>query len=114
MRRHVPTTTESAARACYDKPAVVGAKVHASCHRSADWKTVDLAGATPVNGGGVDRGLLQFRGKKYSGTTTNTSEVQVDSSGRLDASFTLPEDYGGVHECARAGDGQGSCPERYR
>jgi len=81
----------------YDKPAVVGANVHASATGLPPGKTVDLAWGT-VTGGWVIEDYYQFRGKKYSETTSKLGQFRVDSSGRLDARFTIPEDYGGVHE----------------
>jgi hypothetical protein len=81
----------------YDKPAVVGASVHATATGLPPGKAIDLAWGT-VTGGWVIEGYYQFRGKKYSETTSKLGQFRVDSSGRLDARFTIPEDYGGVHE----------------
>jgi hypothetical protein len=89
----------------YDKPAVVGASVHVSTAGLPPGKMVDLAWGT-VTGGWVIEGYYQFRGKKYSETTTKLGQFPVDASGRLDARFTIPEDYGGVHEITALIDGR--------
>src|SRR2546428_8077954 len=81
----------------YDKPVVVGASVHATAAGLPRGKTVDLAWGT-VTGGWVIEDYYHFRGKKYSETTATMGQFPVDSSGRFDARFAIPEDYGGVHE----------------
>ena len=53
-------------------------------------------------GGWVIEDYYHFRGKKYTETTSKLGEFPVDASGRLDARFTIPEDYGGVHEVSRS------------
>jgi hypothetical protein len=47
-----------------------------------------------------------FRGKKYSETTTSLGRFTTDERGRFDASFTVPEDFGGVHEVTVLADGK--------
>jgi hypothetical protein len=89
----------------YDKPAVVGASVRATATGLPPGKTVDLAWGT-VTGGWVVEDYYHFRGKKYSETTSKLEQFRVDSSGRLDARFTIPEDYGGVHEVIALIDGK--------
>ena len=89
----------------YEKPAVVGASVHASATGLPPGKTVELAWGT-VNGGWVIEDYYHFRGKKYSETTKTLGEFRSDSSGRLEATFTIPEDYGGVHEVLALVDGK--------
>ena len=89
----------------YDKPAVVGANVHATATDLPPGKTVELAWGT-VTGGWVIEDYYHFRGKKYSETTRKLGQFPVDSSGRLEASFTIPEDYGGVHEVLALVDGK--------
>jgi hypothetical protein len=81
----------------YDKPAVVGSSVRASAKGLPPGKMVDLVWGT-VNGGWVIEDYYHFRGKKYSESTRKLGEFSVDSNGQLDASFKIPEDYGGVHE----------------
>jgi len=89
----------------YDKPAVVGATVHATAMDLPPGKSVDLTWGT-VEGGWVVEDYYHFRGKKYSETTSKLGEFSSDSSGRLDASFRIPEDYGGVHEVIALIDGK--------
>ncbi len=80
----------------YDKP-VVGAKVHAVAEGLPAGKIVDLKWGSVV-GGWIIEDYYYFRGKKYSETSSSLGQFPVDSNGRLDATFTIPEDYGGVHE----------------
>ncbi len=89
----------------YDKPAVVGASVHATAMGLPPGSKVDLIWGT-VTGGWVIQGYYQFLGKKYSETATSLGQFPVDSTGQLDASFTIPEDYGGVHEITARIDGK--------
>src|SRR5438876_2160119 len=89
----------------YDKPAIVGASAQAAATGLPAGKTVDLTWGT-VTGGWVIEDYYHFRGKKYSETTTSLGHFPVDSSGRLQARFTIPEDYGGVHEVIALIDGK--------
>jgi hypothetical protein len=89
----------------YDKPAVVGATVHATAAGLPPGKTVDLAWGT-VTGGWVIEDYYHFGGKKYSETTNTLGQFSVDESGRVDAHFAIPEDYGGVHEIIALIDGK--------
>jgi hypothetical protein len=89
----------------YDKPAVVGAAVHATAVNLPAGKNVDLTWGT-VTGGWVVEDNYHFGGKKYAETTSKLGEFPVDSNGRLDARFTIPEDYGGVHEIIALIDGK--------
>ena len=59
-----------------------------------------------MTGGWVVEDYYHFRGKKYSETTTSLGRFPVDASGRLDARFVVPEDYGGVHEVIALIDGK--------
>ena len=81
----------------HDDPAVVGSSVHVAAAGLPASKTVDLSWGT-VSGGWVIEDYYHFRGKKYSETTTSLGRFPTDASGRLDARFVIPEDYGGVHE----------------
>ena len=81
----------------YDKPAVGGAAARATASGLPAGKHVDLSWGS-VTGGWVIEDYYHFRGKKYSETATSLGQFPVDSSGRLDARFVIPEDYGGVHE----------------
>jgi hypothetical protein len=89
----------------YDKPAVVGTIAHATANGVPPGKTVDLEWGT-VTGGWVVEDYYHFRGKKYSETTTSLGHFPVDASGRLNARFVVPEDYGGVHEVIALVDGK--------
>src|SRR3989442_4166555 len=80
----------------YEKP-VVGAKVRAVASDLPAGKIVDLKWSTGT-GGWVIEDYYYFRGKKYSETTSSLGKFPVNSNGRLNASFTIPEDYGGVHD----------------
>jgi hypothetical protein len=87
----------------YDKP-VVGAKVRAVIEGLPAGKTVELQWGT-VAGGWVIENYYYFRGRKYSETKTSLGKFPVSESGRLDASFSIPEDYGGVHDVIAMIDG---------
>jgi hypothetical protein len=89
----------------YDQPAVVGAAVRVTASGLSAGKTVDLTWGT-VTGGWVVEDYYHFRGKKYSETTTSLGRFPADASGRLDARFVVPEDYGGVHEVIALIDGK--------
>ncbi len=89
----------------YDKPAVVGTAARATASGLPPGQHVDLSWGS-VTGGWVIEDYYHFRGKKYSETTTSLGQFPVDSSGRLDARFVIPEDYGGVHEVIARIDGK--------
>ena len=89
----------------YDKPAVVGTIARAMADGLPHGKTVDLEWGT-VTGGWVVEDYYHFRGKKYSETTRSLGHFPVDASGRVDARFAVPEDYGGVHEVIARIDGK--------
>jgi hypothetical protein len=88
----------------YDKP-IVGAVVTASATGLPAGKDAELQWAT-VTGGWVIEDYYHFRGKKYSDTTTSLGTFPIDPNGRLDAQFTIPEDYGGVHDVMAIVDGR--------
>jgi hypothetical protein len=88
----------------YDKPAVAGSPVRATAGGLPAGKTVNLTWGT-VTGGWVIEDYYHFRGKKYSETTMPLGQFPADASGRLDARFVVPEDYGGVHEVIALIDG---------
>jgi hypothetical protein len=58
-----------------------------------------------VKGGWVIEDYYHFRGKKFTETTRTLGQADVDQGGRLVATFTVPEDYGGVHEVTVADNG---------
>jgi hypothetical protein len=81
----------------YDQPAIAGTLAHATATGLPARQTIDLEWGT-VTGGWVIEDYYHFRGKKYSESTTPLGRFPVDASGRLEARFVVPEDYGGVHE----------------
>jgi hypothetical protein len=87
----------------YDKP-VVGAKVRATAAGLPAGKTVDLKWTT-VTGGWVIENYYYFRGRKYSETAESLGTFPVNAGGGLDATFAIPEDYGGVHDVIATIDG---------
>ena len=87
-----------------DKP-VVGARVEASVDGLAEGRPADLVWRT-VTGGWVVEDYYHFRGKKYKDAEQSLGRFRVGSDGRLDAQFTIPEDYGGVHDVMVRIDGR--------
>jgi hypothetical protein len=87
-----------------DKP-VVGAEVRVTATDLPAGKTAELQWGT-VTGGWVIEDYYHFKGKKYTETTSSLGTFNVDSDGRLDARFRIPEDYGGVHEVTAVIDGK--------
>ena len=113
---HFPTTDASTSSASapkrltltYDRTQhpkpVVGTTIEASADGLPPNKTLNLAWGT-VEGGWVIEDYFRFRGKKYAETTRTLSQVTTDANGRLNTRFTIPEDFGGVHELfVRDGD----------
>jgi hypothetical protein len=88
----------------YASPTV-GAEVRATASGLPAGKTVDLTWET-VTGGWVIEDYYHFRGKKYAKATSSLGRFTVDAQGRLDAQFTIPEDYGGVHDVIALIDGK--------
>jgi hypothetical protein len=92
----------------YDKTRtakpVVGTAVDATAEGLPPSKAVSLAWGT-VDGGWVIEDYFHFRGKKYTETMRPLSQATTDGNGRLNVRFTIPEDFGGVHEVfVRDGD----------
>jgi hypothetical protein len=87
----------------YEK-AVVGATVKVAASGLPAGTGVDLTWGS-VEGGWVIEDYYYFRGKKYSETTVSLGQFPVDANGNLAATFTIPEDYGGVHEVSARIDG---------
>jgi len=88
----------------YKSPAV-GADVAVTATGLPAGKTVDLTWGT-VTGGWVVEDYYRFLGKKYAESTVSLGTFTVDGSGRLDARFRIPEDFGGVHEVIALIDGK--------
>jgi len=99
-----PSRKTAALELTYAEPVIVGAAVQAAAGGLPAGRTVDLRWGT-VTGGWVIEDYYHFRGKKYSETTSSLGRFRIDSSGRLRARFTIPEDYGGVHEVIATIDG---------
>jgi hypothetical protein len=87
------------------KTPTVGADVAVTATGLPAGKTVDLAWGT-VTGGWVVEDYYRFLGKKYVESTVSLGKFTVDGSGRLDARFSIPEDFGGVHEVVALIDGK--------
>ena len=87
------------------KAATVGSTVQVSGKDLPAGKTVELTWGT-VTGGWVVEDYYRFLGKKYAESTTSLGKFVVGASGRLEASFSIPEDYGGVHEVVALIDGK--------
>ncbi len=87
------------------KPVVVGSEVRVSATDLPAGKTAELQWGT-VTGGWVVEDYYHFKGKKYTETASSLGSFQIDSNGRLDARFVIPEDYGGVHEVTALVDGK--------
>ena len=77
--------------------AVVGTAIDATAEGLPPGRKLDLLWQT-VNGGWVVEDYYHFRGKKFTETTRSLGQFETGDDGRLAAHFTIPEDYGGVHE----------------
>ncbi len=88
----------------YEDRPTVGADVQVTATNLPAGRTVDLMWAT-VTGGWVIEDYYRFRGKKYEPTRTSLGRFAIDARGRLDAHFTIPEDYGGMHDVIALVDG---------
>ena len=89
----------------YSKPAAVSTAVRATLAGLTPRTSVELSWGT-VTGGWVIEDYYHFRGKKYSEATTSLGRFTTDDHGQLDASFAVPEDFGGVHEVTVLVDGK--------
>jgi hypothetical protein len=99
-----PSASIQTLKLTYTKPALVGTAVQATATGLPAGKTVDLTWKT-VTGGWVVEDYYHFKGKKYTDATSSLGRFPVDSSGTLDARFSIPEDYGGVHDIVALIDG---------
>jgi len=79
------------------KKAVAGTEVDATADGLTPNRQVRLMWGT-VDGGWVVEDYFHFRGKKYTETTKPLAQGTVDANGHLGVRFTIPEDFGGVHE----------------
>ena len=101
---NTPDTAVQRLTLTYDTP-VVGAIVTASATGLPPGTDAELQWAT-VSGGWVIEDYYHFRGKQYTDTVTSLGRFPVDQDGRLEAQFTIPEDYGGVHDVMAVVDGR--------
>ncbi len=101
---NTPDTSVQTLTLVYDAP-VVGAVVTASAAGLPPGADAELQWAT-VSGGWVIEDYYHFRGKQYTDTTSSLGRFPVDQDGRLEAQFTIPEDYGGVHDVMAIVDGR--------
>jgi len=99
-----PSSPHSTLTFINDRP-VVGADVRVTAGNLPPGKTVELMWET-VTGGWVIEDYYHFRGKKYANSRSSLGAFPVDANGRLDAHFTIPEDYGGNHEVLAVIDGK--------
>ena len=76
---------------------VAGVEVEASAEGLPPDRPIDLVWGT-VNGGWVVEDYYRFRGKKFTSATKALTNAKVGADGRVSIRFTIPEDYGGVHE----------------
>jgi hypothetical protein len=87
------------------KTPTVGADVTVKAAGLPAGKAVDLTWGT-VTGGWVVEDYYRFLGKKYQEASISLGTFTVDAGGRLDGRFTIPEDFGGVHEVVALIDGK--------
>jgi hypothetical protein len=75
----------------------VGAEVEATATDLPPGATVDLVWQT-VEGGWIVEDYYRFGGKAFSEITQPLGQAVVRADGSLQTRFTVPADYGGVHE----------------
>jgi hypothetical protein len=94
-----PTATSRKLTLTYPKQAklVAGVEIEASAEGLPPNRKVDLVWGT-VTGGWVVEEYYRFRGKRFTNTTRPLAQTETGSDGRATVRFTIPEDYGGVHE----------------
>jgi hypothetical protein len=76
--------------------AQVGAQVEVQGTGLPAGAQVDLSWET-VSGGWVTKDYYHFGGKQFADSSQSLGAFRVGPDGRLAAEFTVPEDYGGVH-----------------
>jgi hypothetical protein len=76
--------------------AQVGTKVEVQGTGLPADAAVELSWET-VSGGWVTRDYYHFGGKQFADSSQSLGGFPVGADGRLSAEFTVPEDYGGVH-----------------
>jgi len=83
---------------------VPGTPIEAVAEGLPPGRTIDLQWKT-VDGGWVVEDYYHFRGKKFAETSRSIGKARIGSDGRLNARFTIPDDYGGVHEMVAIDNG---------
>jgi len=83
----------------------IGSVVHVTATDLPAGAVVDLAWDT-VTGGWVIEDYYRFLGKKYQPSSQSLGKFTVDAGGHLDARFSIPEDFGGVHDVKALVDGK--------
>ncbi|MCC7105574.1 MAG: hypothetical protein IT307_10560 [Chloroflexi bacterium] len=86
------------------RKATVGDQITVTASGLPPGKTVELVWQT-VDGRWVIEENYFFRGRKFSEASWSLGRYPVSDQGLLDAVFTMPEDYGGVHNVVARLDG---------
>ena len=86
------------------KKPTVGVEVRATAQGLPPNKSVELKWKTQ-QGGWVIEDYYHFKGKKFTETSVSLGRAVVGADGRLDTRFTIPEDFGGVHDVLVVADG---------
>ncbi len=90
----------------YDrKKPFAGTPVHLSADGLPPNRAVEILWGT-VDGGWVIEGYSRFKGKQFTETSRPLGQARIDAAGRLSTQFTIPEDYGGVHEVIVSDEGR--------
>lgn len=77
-------------------PVLVGSRLAAAADGLPPNQPAELVWET-VTGEWLVEDYFRFKGKKYSETTIVVGTTRTDADGRLSTQFTVPEDFGGVH-----------------
>jgi hypothetical protein len=84
--------------------ATVGQRVQATAEDLPPGTAITLAWQS-VEGGWVVEDYYRFRGKKYTEHSVSLGTATVGPDGRLAATLTIPEDFGGVHDIVASAGG---------
>jgi hypothetical protein len=79
------------------KKVTVGAQVRATASGLTPNASVELIWKS-MQGKWLIEDYYHFKGKKFTEATRSLGKFVAGADGRLDAAFTIPEDYGGVHD----------------
>jgi hypothetical protein len=99
-----PLTFHYPEAAVSSKKPGVGSSVEAIADGLRPGQRVDLVWET-VTGGWVVEKYYRFNGKKFTESTQSLGQAEVGADGRLTFHFTIPEDYGGVHNVVATAGG---------